>query len=49
MSAAVMMLLGDPDRRLRMGQAAHEYVAGDFSLDAMVDRHLAVYGELERT
>ena len=35
-------LFGDPERRARLGAAAHERVAGEF----LGDRHLLQYGEL---
>jgi trehalose synthase len=35
-------LFGDPERRSRLGAAAHERVASDF----LGDRHLLQYGEL---
>ena len=46
LAAAVNCLLRDRELRLRMGQAARQRAWGQFSKEAMVDRILAVYGEV---
>lgn len=48
LAAAINALIADPARRAAMGRAAQERVAQEFDLDVMVDRALALYGELIR-
>jgi len=43
LGAAIVELVRDPQRRERMGRKAHERVAAQFSLQAMVDATLAMY------
>ncbi len=44
---AVLTLLDDPDRRRAMGRRGREIVAeGEFAIEHVVERTLAVYGEL---
>jgi len=42
----ICRLGGDPGLRQRMGEAARRRAEGDFSLDAMVDRIVALYDEV---
>jgi glycosyltransferase involved in cell wall biosynthesis len=48
LAAAINSLIADPARRKQMGRAARERVAQEFDLDVMVDRVLALYGDLIR-
>lgn len=45
-SSGVLELLNDRERALRMGEAAHQKVVDQFSVDAMVEGNLGVYKEL---
>jgi glycosyltransferase involved in cell wall biosynthesis len=42
MSEAIRQLLGDPTRRLAMGEAARQRIAGEFSLDRMAASYAAM-------
>jgi len=42
----MLRLAGDPDLRHRMGEAARRRAEAEFSLDAMVDRIVALYDEV---
>ena len=46
LAAALAPLIADAALRARMGAAARDIVCGEFSLAAVIDRTLAVYGEL---
>jgi glycosyltransferase involved in cell wall biosynthesis len=46
LAAAVIELLGDPDRARRMGEAGRRHVLEHFSLEPMVRRYEEVYWEL---
>lgn len=48
LAAAINALIDDPARRAKMGRAAQDRVAREFDLDVMVDRVLALYGDLIR-
>ena len=48
LAAAINALIADPDRRAAMSRAAQDRVAREFNLDVMVDRVLALYGDLIR-
>jgi glycosyltransferase involved in cell wall biosynthesis len=43
MAAAIQALLDDPDRRAALGEGARERAREVFSMDRVVERHLAVY------
>jgi glycosyltransferase involved in cell wall biosynthesis len=45
LAAAVNRLLDDPEGRARMGKNARDRVEHDFTLEAMIDRLVAVYDE----
>ncbi len=45
LAAALVRLAEDPDLRARMGQEAHRRAREAFSLEAMVNRTIAVYDE----
>jgi glycosyltransferase involved in cell wall biosynthesis len=47
LAAAINRLLGDPDLRLRLGEAGRKKVEQRFSVTSMTDGNLAVYRELE--
>jgi len=40
---AIARLLGDPAMRRRLGETARERMRNEFSIEGMVDQHLAVY------
>jgi starch synthase len=46
LAGKVEMLLDDPALRSRLGQAAHDEIEKQHSLDAMGERLLALYGSL---
>ena len=46
LARAICALLADPDRRLRLGQAARRKARTQFSVRLMIDRHLRLYEEL---
>jgi glycosyltransferase involved in cell wall biosynthesis len=46
--ATINSLIADPARRGQMSLAARERAAQEFDLDVMVDRVLALYGDLIR-
>jgi glycosyltransferase involved in cell wall biosynthesis len=46
LSRAICALLGDGDRRRRLGQAARQKARAQFSVRQMIDRHLRLYQEL---
>jgi glycosyltransferase involved in cell wall biosynthesis len=48
LATALEKLLGDPDRRRRMGAAGRERVVAEFSSDAMAGQVSALYEELRR-
>jgi rhamnosyl/mannosyltransferase len=48
LARAINALIDDPARRAEMGRAARERVTREFDLDVMVDRVLALYGDLIR-
>lgn len=48
LATAINKLIADPARRAAMGRAAQDRVAREFDLEVMVDRVLALYGELIR-
>lgn len=43
---AIQMLVETPERRLRMGKAGRELAERAFSIDRIVEQHLAIYKEL---
>ncbi|MHA1938299.1 MAG: glycosyltransferase family 4 protein [Candidatus Thorarchaeota archaeon] len=43
---AIRVVLGDSDRRVRMGQNAREFVVEHFALDRIVEKELAILEEL---
>jgi glycosyltransferase involved in cell wall biosynthesis len=43
---AIQMLIETPERRLRMGRAGRELAEQVFSIDRIVEQHLAIYKEL---
>jgi rhamnosyl/mannosyltransferase len=48
LATAINALIADPGRRAAMGRAAQDRVAQEFDLEVMVDRVLALYGDLIR-
>jgi glycosyltransferase involved in cell wall biosynthesis len=48
MADAILALLNDPDRRTRMGAAGRRRVMAEFSVDALVQRTVAVYEQRRR-
>ena len=48
LAAAINSLVADPARLAELGRAAESRVAQEFDLDVMVDRVLALYGDLIR-
>jgi glycosyltransferase involved in cell wall biosynthesis len=46
LGGAISALLGDPGLRARMGEAGRARVSELFSVDRMVDEHVALYREL---
>ena len=48
LAAAINALIADPDRRRSLGRAAQQRAGEEFDLDVMVDRVLALYGDLIR-
>ena len=49
MAAAIVDLLGDPDRRAQLGRAGHERVRASFSVERMVQATLDAYDRLVDT
>src|SRR5262249_59921648 len=43
LAAAIASLLGDPERRRRMGQAGRARVLKEFTLQSMIEKTAAVY------
>ena len=43
---AIQALIETPERRLRMGKAGRELAEKAFSIDRIVEQHLAIYKEL---
>jgi glycosyltransferase involved in cell wall biosynthesis len=49
LAEALIALLGDPERRRRMGEAARARVAERFSIDLVAHEHLALLHRLAAT
>ena len=49
LAAAIVRLLGDPDRRAQLGAAGHERARTSFSVERMVQATLDAYGRLGDT
>jgi glycosyltransferase involved in cell wall biosynthesis len=49
LARAICMLLADPGRRRRLGQAARYKVRAQFSVRQTIDRHVRLYEELLET
>ena len=43
---ALQALIEEPERRMRMGKASRELLERAFSIDRIVEQHLAIYKEL---
>jgi len=49
MAAAALRLNGSPELRREMGARGREWICSEFSVEAMVSAHLALYSELTRS